>query len=138
MNQIKGIIMLAVAIILISQIGCASSEAVWKTIPEVKQVKYEDAWAIVVGCVSDKFDLEITDAGSGYLRTAWKVTGKTLIGQPNEKTRITVRIVNRQPLQINLRAERQTPNIWSGEWQDSGNNEKIEKQILEELSSRLK
>jgi LEA14-like dessication related protein len=118
-------------------LGCASVEAVWKTLPEVKQTSYENAWSVVVGCVSEKFDLEVTDSGSGYLRSAWKVN-KDFLGQNQERTRITVRIESREPLKIKLKAERQTFSSWTHDWVDAGNNEKIEKQILEELSARLK
>lgn len=117
-------------------IGCStvrSVEPVWKTIPEIKQTKYEDAWAAIVGCVTGRnLNLEISDAGSGYLRTAYGGTGN------NTQTRVIVRVVNRKPLQISLKAELIQLDMWAGQWLPVGNNVAMEKLILDELEARLK
>lgn len=122
--------------VLVLLCGCiTATEAVWKTIPEVKETSYDNAWSIIVGCVSENYDLEITDSGSGYLRTAWK-TKSDWLGQPSKRTRIVVRIVSKEPLKVKLKAQRQR-RLGEG-WNEDGNDEKVESQILEELTARLK
>ena len=60
--------------------GCAPSTFVrgqsggWKTIVLNDQMKgdYEAAWAKTVDAIARKYDIEMLEKDSGYLRTAWK------------------------------------------------------------------
>ncbi|MBI4727746.1 hypothetical protein HY768_11105 [candidate division TA06 bacterium] len=118
-------------------IDCATTqEATWKTLPEITKTTYEQSWSIVVGVITEKYDLEITDAASGYLRTAWKVK-KDFLNQDDSRTRISVRLESKTPLKFKIRAEKEAKNL-ADEWTPKGNDEQLEKAMLEELSARLK
>ncbi len=115
----------------------ATKEATWKAIPEITETEYEEAWSIIVGAVSEKFDLAVVDGNSGYLRSAWKVK-KGFFGDKESQSRAVVRVVSRKPFKIKLKVEKQTWNGFTEDWQDVGNDEKFESQLLEELQARLK
>jgi hypothetical protein len=86
---------------------------------------YETAWQKIVDTISEKYDLEIVEKDSGYIRTAWK-----------NNRRVSIR-VSREPLQIKVRVERQKYNGWTNAWEDWGTDEKKEREILEVLQGRL-
>lgn len=124
-------------LISIFLVGCAGIPATWKALPEIKETEYEEAWSIIVGAVSEKFDLAVVDGNSGYLRSAWKVK-KGFFGDKESQSRAVVRVVSRKPFKIKLKVEKQTWNGFTEDWQDAGNDEKFESQLLEELQARLK
>lgn len=117
--------------------ACATPEATWKTVPQ-SRVAWDRAWSIVVNAISQQFELEITDAQSGYLRTGWKVTRTNLLGQPQERARVTVRVEERSPLSLKVKVEKQEVDIWTRNWADKGNHEKLEQEIMAELAGRLR
>jgi hypothetical protein len=116
--------------------GCATVEPVWKTIPEAA-ISYRKAWPIIVSTISDKFDIVTVDANSGYLRTDWKVK-KDFLGTPESRVRMAVRTESKEPLKFNFRAEFEKWNSWTQAWTPSGNDSRIESEIQEEFSARLK
>ena len=135
MRKIAALFMLC--LFCVAFIGCATTkEATWKTLPEVTKTSYEQSWAIVVGVVTEKYDLEVTDATSGYLRTAWKVK-KDFLNQDDSRTRISVRLESKTPLKFKIRAEKEAKNL-ADQWSPKGNDEQLEKAMLEELTGRLK
>lgn len=125
--------------------ACATTqEATWKGIPEVS-IPYEKAWAIIVNAIAERFDVEVADAQSGYLRTGWKVTDTCWSGifsgnVPCRKTRVTVRVEERDPLKVRLRVEKMEATALSGyeKWILKGNDEIVEREILDELLGRLR
>ena len=128
----------AIIIVTFLSLQCMQNkEATWKTIPEIKQTEYEKAWAIIVGAISERFDLEVIDANSGYLRSAWK-ENKDWLGSKESRTRVVVRITSREPLKVKLKVEEQKWDALMDEWKGAGNNEKIERELLEEFETRLK
>ncbi len=112
-------------------------EATWKTVPDT-HMSYDRAWSIVVNAISQDFELETSDAQSGYLRTGWKVTGKDILGQPIKKARVHVRVEERNPFRVKVKVEKQELDPLSQEWVITGNDEKIESEIMSELSGRLR
>ena len=117
--------------------ACASPEATWKTVPETN-MPYERAWAITVNSVAQHFDLESSDAQSGYLRTSWKVTN-SFLGIPNRKARALVRVEERKPFRLKVKVEKQEPNPWDDtQWRVTGDDDQMASEILEELSGRLR
>ena len=46
----------------------------WKTIEIREALSLDETWRIVVDLMSQKFDLEVLEKDSGYLRTSWKYT----------------------------------------------------------------
>ncbi len=111
-------------------------EATWKTVPE-SNMPYERAWSIVVNTITQHFELETSDAQSGYLRTGWKITGKDILGTPIKKARVHVRVEERNPFRVKVKVEKQEFDPLSEEWVITGNDEKMESEIMGELSGRL-
>ena len=130
----RKIILLMAALSITLLMGCvAPMQATWKTLPEIKQMKYDDAWAALVGCITGKnYNLEMSDAAAGYLRTAYGNTGN------GTKTRVIVRVISKNPLQITLKAEVIKHDPWNGGWHEVGNNVALENVIIDELTARLK
>jgi hypothetical protein len=112
-------------------------DAAWKTVPEVA-MPYDRAWSIVTNAVTQRFDLETSDAQSGYLRTEWKVTGKDILGGPIKKSRVIVRVEERNPFRVKVKAEKQELNVLTDEWVVSGNDDTVEGEIMGELQGRLR
>lgn len=112
-------------------------EATWKTVPETN-IAYERAWSIVVNAVTQHFELEVSDAQSGYLRTGWKITGKDLLGTPIKKSRVHIRVEERSPFKVKVKTEKQEFDPLSEDWVITGDDEKIENEIMSELSGRLR
>ena len=115
----------------------AAHDATWKTVPDVTMA-YDRAWSIVTNAVTQRFDLETSDAQSGYLRTEWKVTGKDLLGGPIKKSRVVVRVEERSPFRVKVKAEKQELNALTDEWVITGNDNTVEGDIMGELQGRLK
>ena len=115
-------------------LGCVSSNpATWKTLPQMQKGQYDEVWSALVSCITSRnFNLEMSDAGSGYLRTAYGGTGH------NTKTRVIARVVSKNPLQISMKAEVLKLNMIGGGWVEVGNNTALENLITEELSARFK
>jgi len=47
---------------------------VWKSIEVKEGMSKDELWRTVVDAISQKFDLEVIEKESGYLRTSWKFT----------------------------------------------------------------
>lgn len=117
--------------------ACASPAATWKTVPETN-MPYERAWAITVNSVAQHFDLETSDAQSGYLRSSWKVTN-SFLGIPNRKARVLVRVEERKPFKLKVKVEKQEPNPWdANQWIVTGDDDQMATEIMDELSGRLR
>ena len=117
--------------------ACAHPEATWKTVPETN-MPYERAWAITVNSIAQHFDLESSDAQSGYLRTSWKVTD-SFLGIPQRKARALVRVEERKPFRLKVKVEKQEPTPWdANQWRVTGDDEQMAAEIMGELSGRLR
>jgi hypothetical protein len=46
----------------------------WRSIEVREGMAKDDIWRVMVDGLSQKFDLEVLDKESGYLRTSWKYT----------------------------------------------------------------
>ncbi len=117
--------------------ACATPEATWKSVPE-SQIRPERGWTIVVNAIAERFDVETSDAQSGYLRTSWKVTRKDLFGTATQRTRVITRLEERTPFKVKVKVEMQKVNPWTGEWQDAGNDPRAEQEIMQDLAGRLR
>jgi methionine-rich copper-binding protein CopC len=125
-----------VALSLVVSACVMAHEATWKTVPE-SNMPYDRAWSIVVNAITQHFELETSDAQSGYLRTGWKVTGKDILGAPIKKARVHVRVEEKNPFRVKVKVEKQEFDAFSEEWVITGNDEKMESEIMGELSGRL-
>jgi len=47
---------------------------VWKSIEVMEGISKDELWKTVVDAISHKFDLEVIEKDSGYIRTSWKFT----------------------------------------------------------------
>jgi hypothetical protein len=129
----KWLSVLSLALILSACV--AARDAKWKTVPEVN-MPYDKAWGIVVNAITQHFDLEISDAQSGYLRSEWKITERVW-GRDILKARVSVRIENKKPFRVKVKVEKQEIDFFDV-WITTGNDETMENEILEELSGRLR
>jgi hypothetical protein len=129
---------ITIGMLALTVAGCVSArDAAWKTVPDVA-IPYERAWSIVTNAVTQRFDLETSDAQSGYLRTEWKVTGKDFLNTPIKKSRVIVRVEERSPFRVKVKAEKQELNALTDEWVVTGNDEAVEGEIMGELQGRLR
>ena len=120
--------------------GCVVTpqSAVWKTVPE-SSISYDKAWNIVVNGVTQYFEIETIDGQSGYLRSAWKVTKRVpFFNDPMKQSRVHVRVESRNPFRVKVKAEQQVWDDFGSRWVEKGNDEKIESEILQEISARLR
>ncbi len=131
------LVIVALSLLISACVAMTAQEATWKTVPEA-HMSYDRAWSIVVNAISQDFELETSDGQSGYLRTGWKVTGKDILGQPIKKARVHVRVEERNPFRVKVKVEKQELDPLSQEWVITGNDEKIESEIMSELSGRLR
>lgn len=130
--------MVALVALALTLTACVTArEAAWKTVPDVA-MPYDRAWSIVTNAVTQRFDLETSDAQSGYLRTEWKVTGKDILNAPIKKSRVIVRVEERSPFRVKVKAEKQELDVLTDEWVVTGNDETIEGEIMGELQGRLR
>jgi hypothetical protein len=136
-DGVRSLIMLGALVFTVS--ACmAAHDATWKTVPDVTMA-YDRAWSIVTNAVTQRFDLETSDAQSGYLRTEWKVTGKDVFGVVAiKKSRVIVRVEERSPFRVKVKAEKQELNTLTDEWVITGNDETVEGEIMGELQGRLR
>lgn len=117
--------------------ACATPQSTWKTVPETN-MPYDRAWGITVNTVAQHFELDTSDAQSGYLRSSWKVTN-SFLGIPQRRVRVIARVEERKPFKLKLKAEKQEPNPWdANDWRLMGDDEQAATEIMEELSGRLK
>jgi hypothetical protein len=131
-------LLVTIGALVVTIAACVTArDAVWKTVPDVS-MPYERAWSIVTNAVTQRFDLETSDAQSGYLRTEWKVTGKDLLNMPMKKSRVIVRVEERSPFRVKVKAEKQELNALTDEWVVTGNDETVEGEIMGELQGRLR
>lgn len=67
-----------------------TSEPGWRVIDLREDLRFEDAWQLLVDSIRKKYDIEIVDKDSGYLRTGWMYTSG---GTPRSdyKTRVTIK-----------------------------------------------
>ncbi len=135
-----------VCLISIVALACATSkEATWTSLSEM-DVPYQKAWQVVVNTVSERFEIQSVDSQIGYLKTEWKVTdtcwGGLAFGAevPCKRERVVVRVLQKRPFRIKLRVEKSEATALSRyrTWVLKGNDKKMEREIIEELSIRLR
>jgi len=133
-------LILLIAILCFSLIlsSCVTTrEATWKIIPG-SRLKYEEAWPIIVNVISKKYDLETIDSNIGYLRSEWKMDYH--FDRPfasYERTRAVCRIESKMPLKFKIKVEKELYSLMIGKWIAKGNNEEIQKELLNELEEHL-
>jgi hypothetical protein len=111
--------------------GCAVPPAQWKIVVPRQGISYDTLWQRIVDTLTDEFDIEVIEKDSGYLRTSWKHHTEFL---SQYRHRITVKVM-RDPLKVKVKVQRQ--QYFNEAWQDWGTDEKLEKEILEELKGRI-
>jgi uncharacterized lipoprotein len=120
-------------------VGCATTPmATWKSLPDVTGSDYNQAWAVIVGTITEKYyEIQVADATTGYLRTAWKQNSGIAIVTAYA-TRVTVQLESKKPLKFKVLVEKGSWGTFSAGYAPAGNDEKLEKIILDELTAKLK
>ena len=75
--------------------GFIAQPAGWNTIQMRSDITQDKAWNTFVSVISEKYDIEVMEKESGYIRTNWIVEGSTanrIVGkiEPNNTLRIKV------------------------------------------------
>jgi len=131
----KGSEMMVCLISALLAAGCVTARAAtYKMVEASPWVGYEDAWLAVVDAVSERFDIEVVDKDSGYLRTAWKQYTKFL---SQYRTRCVAKAVSRKPFRVKIKVERQEYDSLTEEWVPKGNHTQLESEILADIRGRL-
>jgi hypothetical protein len=112
-------------------------------------VPFEKAWPVLVSTVTDKYPIETSDPVAGYVRSGWIVLDTCWFGllgggrQPCLQARSEIRIVQKEPLQIQIRVNllKKPPPIppayLSRDWISAGNHLKLEEELRAEFVRRL-
>lgn len=130
--------------------GCARPiPAQWQAVPLLPAVPFEKAWPVLVSTVTDKYPIETSDPVAGYIRSGWIVLDTCWFGllgggrQPCLQARSEIRIVQKEPLQIQIRVNllKKPPPIppayLSRDWISAGNHLKLEAELRTEFVRRI-
>lgn len=88
-------------LIVVVLIACAPSSFVrqapgWKNIEIREGLSYDDAWAKIVDVITAKYDIEIIDKASGYIRTAWQLGIVKGTRADRYRGRITIKVIQKE------------------------------------------
>jgi hypothetical protein len=77
---------------------------IWKSINVRESLTKGVVWKTTVDAISQKYDLEVIDKESGYIRTAWKYIVTS--GRENQRyrTRVIIKFLSDEVLQIKTEA----------------------------------
>jgi hypothetical protein len=126
-----------VVFVSLSFTGCMSVVTpVWNPLQFEQKVTYEKVWPAILSAVTESYEIEMVDKDSGFLRTTWKVT-KDMLGQQQSRTRISIRIVSKEPLNLQIQAQLQKFESLTNEWMDQGNDQEIENSLKALISARF-
>jgi hypothetical protein len=136
MRNLRLFVVVVLSALLLS--ACAPSSFVrtssvnWNTIELRDGVPYPDAWKTVVDTVGQRFDIEVLNQDSGYLRTGWdyKWTGELNEGY---RVRSLVKFFpNMKAFQIRSEAEYRTRSGWV-----MGEDERLTQVLKTDLMGKL-
>ncbi len=100
----------------------------------IAEPRRDSWWSTVVAAISGaNFEIEIMDAASGFLRTAWR---ETTLGAIVGRRRITGNIVTHDPLVWRFRYEVQYRAAREQEWHDYDRGFADELRVLQEIRGR--
>ena len=126
--------------LLIALVGCASQkgwkkgQAEWAKIQLNDRLTYDQAFAMALEQVTDKYEMDMISKDGGYFRSAWNFRadkkGKKI---KDERFRITVKF-NHDRTQLQVKTESQ--RLKKGDWID-GVDSRLETQIKEDLRGVL-
>jgi hypothetical protein len=129
----------AVVALMILWIGGCAHEHPWRSLPD-RSAPYDLAWEFLNETVSTRYShFAVLDRDGGYILTDWR-TEKVglLIGTPVVRTRLFVWVVNRSPVRIYLKVERQAYSLPLGRWLDeTAENDPVLLDVALDINSRL-
>ncbi len=113
-----------------------NESGIWKQIEIRDELQNEKAkeWSTVVDALSTKYDLEVLDKESGYLRTSWKFTA---VGTKEEREHYRSRLIakfNGAYSVLQLKSEAQWLN--EGVW-ETGYDTQMLDDVYGDLQARL-
>ena len=104
-----------VVFLLIFSLGCApksfmrtyGGQSNWKVVEVREDIQEEELWIKLVDTLSQKYDLQVIEKKSGYLRTAWAYTTVNALNNVNDRyrSRIIVKINESEPIRVNIKCE---------------------------------
>ena len=122
--------------------SCAAGTPVrWVSTPAY-EADYDKAWQLVIGIISEDFDIATVERDSGYVRTAWKKdslsTAEAVFGgYQRAAVRITCKVESRKPFKLKVKAERGAAKAGEGGYPHREAKVGLEKDILARLKGRL-
>jgi hypothetical protein len=109
------------AVLVVVIVGCAiapktfivTMEPTWATIEWKENIDYEKAWVLVSDLLIKRFDLEMINKESGYIRTNWLYSWTGRLTQ-NYRVRVTVKF-NKEKHSVEVKSEANYMRT-NGEW----------------------
>ena len=112
----RSITLLVVACLVIL-IGCAmppktfrktyDEPGIWKVVDVRQGLEKDVVWRMLVDTLSQKYDLEVLEKNSGYLRTSWKYTQVSRFGTVSDRyrSRIVVKLLGTDWGKVQIKCE---------------------------------
>ena len=129
----------AITFLVILWIGGCAHEHPWRSLPD-RSAQYDLAWEFLTDTVSTRYaHFTVLDRDGGYIQTDWQIEKVgLLIGTPVVRTRLFVWVVNRSPVRIYLKVERQAYSLPLGGWLDeTTENDPILLDVASDIGSKL-
>jgi len=119
-------IVFIVGFLMIFSIGCMApksfmrtygEQSSWKVVEVREDIKEEELWIKLVDTLSQKYDLEVIEKKSGYLRTSWSYTTVDFFKNIDDRyrSRILIKINKIGQLRVSIKCE--------SNWLSSGGGE---------------
>lgn len=109
-------------------------EAEWAKIQLNDHLSYDQAFAMVLELVTDKYEMEMISKDGGYIRSAWNAC-KDKKGRKikDQRFRVTIKF-NHDRTQIQVKTECQ--HLKKGEWED-GEDSVLSRQLKDDVRGVL-
>jgi hypothetical protein len=110
----RGIIILALSLFVISCglkppasfVKTFDEAGTWKTVEVREGMDKSEMWRLIVDTLTQKYDLEVVQKDSGYIRTSWKYTyvvSETIV--ENYRSRIVVKVLGEDWKSLQVKCE---------------------------------
>ena len=80
---------------------------IWKVVDVRQGMEKNELWRMLVDTLSQKYDLEVLEKDSGYLRTSWKYTQVSQFGNVSDRyrSRIVIKLIGSNWSKIQVKCE---------------------------------
>ncbi|MBI5970563.1 MAG: hypothetical protein HY884_05360 [Deltaproteobacteria bacterium] len=138
-------------LILVTLASCGGKGRVaeWRTPQEMPpNISYEKVWEAIVNTALENYEIDVIEPQAGYFQSKWK-TGSMIWQQfpvgisPYKKTRLSVRVLDKNPVKYNVKVETYTAeslsqNVYFTKMRPSGNDSYQELQFIRRINDKLR